>query len=241
MRSDDPAYNFPQPSEIWLRAPDERSPGFFPAFARISVALQQALRDRVPEAYFEKLENYRDTKKAYPMLIYRSSRPFRARMRTELNYDVLNPAALARVFRSAKQCLPELLARTEALLSDAGCYDLTHYYQSKRTTDIIDSVQRLSKSRRCLYVLIRSESVLMNALIELGGLGALSPRNQLKRIAAFEKRWSFQLRRLYPGTDFLSLAPALLDAATQALDEFLNRPAVPEDAAAAENPGESAV
>ncbi len=175
------------------------------------------------------------------MLIYRSSCPFRARMRTELNYDVLNPAALARVFRSAKQCLPELLTRTENLLSDAACHDLTRYYQARHTVEIIDSVQRLSKSRRCLYVLIRSESVLVNALIELGGLGALSPRIQVKRTAAFKKRWSFQLRRLYPGTDFLSLAPALLEAATQALMEFLNRPAAPEDDSAADNPGENAV
>jgi hypothetical protein len=236
MRSEDPADNFPQPGEAWLRAPDERSPDFFPAFARISVAL----RDRVPAAYFEKLENYRETKKAYPMLIYRSSRPFRARMRTELNYDVLNPAALARVFRSARQCLPELLTRTENLLSEAGCYDLTRYYQAKRTVEIIDSVQRLSKSRRCLYVLIRSESVLVNALIELGGLGALTARNQIKRTAAFKKRWSFQLRRLYPGTDFLSLAPALLESATQALVEFLNRPAASGDDSVPDNPGESA-
>ncbi len=239
MQPDIHAYNFPQPGETWLLAPDERSPDFFPAFARISVALQQALRDRVPAAYFENLENYRDTKKAYPMLIYRSSRPFRARMRTELNYDVLNPAALARVFRSAKQCLPELLAQTENLLSDAGRYDLTRYYQARRTPDIVDSVQRLSKSRRCLYVLIRSESVLMNALIELGGLGALSPKHQLKRRAAFEKRWTFQLRTLYPGTDCRSLAPTLLDAATNALVEFLNRPAIAEDDPPPENPDES--
>ena len=225
MPADFPGFNFPQPSQGWLRAPAECSPDFLPAFARISVALQQALRDRVPDAYFENLDNYQDTKKAYPMLIYRSSRPFRARMRTELNYDVLNPAALARVFRSAKHSLPELLARTENLLRDAGRHDLTRCYQARRTADIIESVQRLSKSRRCLYVLIRSESVLMNALIELGGLGALRPRDQIKRTAAFAKRWNFQLRRLYPGGDFLSLAPDLLDTATQALLDFLNRPA----------------
>lgn len=222
---------FPKPGASWLLAPDERSPDFFPAFARISLALQQTLRDRVPVAYFENLENYRDTKRAYPMLIYQASRPFRARLRTELNYDVLNPAALARVYRSAKQCLPEFLARTENLLSDAGCYDLTHFYQPRRTTDIIDSVQRLSKSRRCLHVLIRSESVLMNALIELGGLGALSSKERASRTAAFEKRWSFQLRRFYPGADFVSLAPALMDAATQALTGFLSPPPVSTDVA----------
>ena len=236
MPSDAPGSNFPQLGETWLRAPGERSTDFFPAFARISVAVQQVLRERVPAAYFEKLDNYGDTKRAYPMLIYRASRPFRARMRTELNYDVLNPAALARVFRSAKQCLPDLLEQTQVLLNGAGRSDLTRYYQPRRTSDIIASVQRLSKSRRCLYVLIRSEGVLTNALIDLAGLGSLSPRHRLKRTATFEKRWSFQLRRLYPGTDFLSLAPALLEAATRALSEFLERPApIPEDDSPADN------
>src|SRR5579883_353256 len=228
MHPNVPASNFPRPDDTWLSAPQERSGDFFPAFARISVALQKTLRDRVPALYFENLQRYRDTHRAYPMLVYRASRPFRARMRTELNYDVLNPAALVRIFRSAKQFLPELLAQTEPLLAAAGLNEITRYYQPKRAHNIIDAVQRLSKSRRCLYVLIRSESVLMNALIELGGLGTLRPKHQAKRIAAFEKRWTFQLRRLYPGADFLSLAPGLLHAATSALTEFLNRPAAEE-------------
>ena len=219
--------NFPRLAEIWKHAPRERSAGFFPAFARISVALQRTLRQSVPAVYFEDLENFRDTKKAYPMLVYRASRPFRARTRTDLTYDVLNPATLARVFRSAKQCLPELLPEIEHRLRAAGWDDSARHYQPKRSSDIVDSVQRLSKSRRCLHVLIRCESMLMNALIDLAGLGTLRPKPQLKRIAAFEKRWSFELRRIYPGIDCLSLAPELLDAATDALVEYLNRPLSP--------------
>ena len=225
-----PGNDVPRPNTTWLSAPPERSAGFFPEFARISVALQCALRDRVPAVYFENLENYRDTQRAYPMLVYRASRPFRARMRTELNYDVLNPAALARVYRSAKQFLPAVLQQTEARLANAGLADVARHYRAKRTLDIVDSVQRLSKSRRCLYVIIRSEGVLMNALIELGGLGALNPKQQASRIASFQKRWTYQLKRLYPGTDFLGLAPDLLNAATNGLGDFLNRPAVDETA-----------
>ena len=224
-------YDVPRPNTTWLSAPPERSADFFPAFARISVALQSALRNRVPAVYFENLENYRDTQRAYPMLVYRASRPFRARMRTELNYDVLNPAALARVYRSAKQFLPVVLEQTEARLANAGLGDVARHYRAKRTLEIVDSVQRLSKSRRYLYVIIRSEGVLMNALIELGGLGALNPRQQAHRIAAFEKRWTFQLKRLYPGTDFLGLAPDLMNVATAALGEFLDRSAAKTAAA----------
>lgn len=224
MESCVPVNKFPTLGADWLLAPDERKPDFFPVFARISVALQQTLRARVPAAYFENLENFRDTKKTYPMLLYQASSPFRARMRTELTYDVLNPEMLGRVFRSAKQYLPELLAATELRLTDAGLADIARDYQPRRCTRIVDSVERLSKSRRCLYVLIRTENILMNALIDLAGLGALRAKEQMKRKAVFEKRWSYELRRIYPGIDCLNLATPLLEAATQALAEILAEP-----------------
>jgi hypothetical protein len=116
------------------------------------------------------------------MLLYQASRPFRARMRTELTYDVLNPATLARVFRNARQGLPELLTLTELRLAAAGLEDVARSYESRRCADIV-AVQRLSKSQRCLYVLIRTENVLLNALIDLGGLGALRPKELVKRKA----------------------------------------------------------
>ncbi len=220
MQANPPEITFPPLPACWLTAPDERSPEFLPAFARISLAVQTALRLRVPAAYFERLENYRDLKRAYPMLIYQASRPFRARVRTELTYDVLNPEATARVLRRAKPALIELLGQTENRLRAAGCHDVAHFYRPKLVAEIIESVQRLSKSRRCLYILIRVESVLMNALIDLSGFGALRPKEQVRRTTTFEKRWSFQLRRFYPGTDYLWLAPALLDAASEALQSF---------------------
>jgi hypothetical protein len=221
MQSHDEGTNFPVLGDEWLLAPDERSPDFFLAYARVSVALQQTLRANLPAIYFANLENFRDTKKAYPMLLYQASHPFRARLRTELTYDVLNPATLARVFRSARQSLPEVLALTELRLAAHGLEDLARCYQPRHSAAIVDAVQRLSKSRRCLYVLIRTENVLMNALIDLGGLGRLRTRDQLKRKALFEKRWTFELRRIYPGIDCLSLATPLLDSTTRGLADFL--------------------
>ena len=237
MRSYDAGSNFPVLGDDWLLAPDERSTDFFLAFARISVALQQTLRANLPARYFANPENFRDTKKAYPMLLYQASRPFRARLRTELTYDVLNPATLARVFRSARQGLPELLALTELRLATAGLENVARCYQPRRSADIVDAVQRLSKSRRCLYVLIRTENVLMNALIDLGGLGALRPKDQVKRKALFEKRWTFELRRIYPGIDCLSLAAPLLGSATQALTDFLKAREAPDGSEPSEAPG----
>ncbi len=98
-----------------------------------------------------------------------------------------------------------------------GVYELAALYEPGRANAILQSVQKWSKSRKCLYVLIRAEGVLVNTLIELAGLGSLPQRQQARRVASFEKRWRFQLRRMYPGTDFTWLASELLEVATEAL------------------------
>jgi hypothetical protein len=215
----DSAASFPKPGPGWLAAPDERTPGFFPAFARVSVAIQTLLRERLPVHYFADSQTFGNIKTAYPMLVYRASRPFRGKMRTELSYDVLNPKTLATFFRSVRPALPEVVEAAKSRLLAKGLHEFAKLYEPSRANSILDSVQRLSKSRKCLYVLIRAESVLVTTSIDLAGLGSLPIKQQAKRMASFEKKWRYQLRRMYPGTDFTWLAPELLAAATQALAE----------------------
>jgi|ERR1700693_2053594 len=217
MRAIIPGVICPEPDPSWLSLPAERSAAFLPTFARVSVAVQSVLRERVPAVHFQNLERFRDWKSAYPMLVYEASRPFRGRVRTELTYDVLNPRLMAILFRRAKGNLTQLLEQTEAELRAEGRTEVAAHYSSRRALEIIQSVQRLSAPRRYLYRLVRSESVLVDAVVDLNGLGSLSAREQAKRLAAFRKKWQFQLRRLYPGGDFSALAPALLDAVTKAL------------------------
>lgn len=211
--------SFPKPGPEWLAAPDERTPGFFPAFARVSVAIQTVLRERIPSYYFMDSHVFTNVKTAYPMLIYRASTPFRGKMRTELTYDVLNPKTLAAFFRTVRPNLGPALEGVKARLLGEGLTELATSYEPARSQSILESVQRLSKSRKCLYVLIRAESVLVTTLIDLAGLGGLPIKQQARCTASFEKKWRYQLRRMYPGTDFTWLAPELLDAATRALAE----------------------
>src|SRR4029077_13158015 len=123
-------------------------------------------------------------------------------------------------FRRAKNNMIPLLERVEAELRAAGFEEVAQYYSLKRSPGVIETVQRLSASRRCLYRLVRSESALVDALVDLSGLGNVRAKEQAKKLAAFRKKWQFQLRRLYPGVDFSAIAPALLDSATQALLSF---------------------
>ena len=217
MQGINTAAGFPSLHPCWLTAPDERTPGFLSTFAAISLAIQTVLRERVPAAYFAGLENFHNVKTAYPMLVYQASKPFQGKMRPELTYDVLNPNTLAKFFRTAKPNLVEILQGVEARLRGAGLDQLATQYEPRRLAFVIQAVQRWNKSRKCLYILIRAEGVLVNTLVELGGLGSLGPKLQARRMASFEKKWRFQLRRLYPGTDFTWLATELLDSATQAL------------------------
>jgi hypothetical protein len=209
--------NFPTLSPGWRSMPAERSAAFLPAFVRMSVAIQSILREQVPLEYFGDVEKFRDMRTAGPMLVYQASPPFRGKKRAELTYDVLNPALIAMLFRRAKPQLTELLERVEHRLRAEGLVELADQYAPRRAGGILNNVHRLSKSRRYLYVLIRGESVLVDALVQLSGLGDLPPKVQAKRWACFAKRWNFQLRRLYPGRDFTRLVPVLLAAAEDAL------------------------
>ncbi len=217
MQSITPKANFPPLHSGWLAMPGERSVTFLPAFGRMSVAIQSALREHVPVDYFEDAGKYRDLRSAWPMLVYQASVPFRGKKRAELTYDVLNPALIAMLFRRAEPRLSKLLEEVESRLRAEGRDDLAHQYAPRHAAAILNSVKKLSKSRRYLFVLIRGESVLVDALVQLGGLGDLPPKARLKRWASFGKRWNFQLRRLYPGNDFTYLVPVLLTATEQAL------------------------
>jgi hypothetical protein len=213
------AISFPKPGLGWLAAPDERTPRFFPVFARVSEAIQTLLRERVPSHYFVDPRAFTNVRTAYPMLVYQASRPFRGKMRTELTYDVLNPKTLAAFFRTVRPALAEVLEVVKGRLLAEGLTELAALYEPSHANAILESVQRLSKSRRCLHVLIRAESGLVTTLIDLAGLGNLAVKQQARRMASFEKKWRYQLRRMYPGIDLTWLAGELLETATRALEE----------------------
>ena len=215
-----PGIERPEIDASWLTLPSERSAAFLPTFTRISVALQSALREHVPAIYFKNPERFRDWKSAYPMLVYQASRPFRGRVRTELTYDVLNPRLMTVLFRRAKATLIPVLENVEAALRAEGLGEVADFYLPRHSLEILKTVQRLSASRRCLYRLVRNEAALVDALVNLSGVGKLSPKAQLKKLAAFRKKWQFQLRTLYPGGDFSPVSSELLEAAAQALRSF---------------------
>ena len=159
---------------------------------------------------------------AYPMLLYQASRPFRGNSRTEFTYDLLNPLLITNLVRGAKPKLMELVAQVEARLRAQGLDELADKYAARGIAESLKAIKKVYRGRRCLHGLIRGENVLVDALIQLNGLGTLAAKDRVRRMATLEKKWSWQLRRLYPGTDFTWLGPVLFDAATKALLVYLS-------------------
>ena len=217
MPSEVPEIKLPALDPRWLSTPAESDAAFLPAFIRISVAIQTTLRDLIPREYFRNVARFSDPKTATPVLVYQATPPFRGKKRSELTYDVLHPGLVAALFRRTKPALIDLLASVELRLRAEGFPDLARLYSPLRVATILHDIQRLSKSRRYFALLIRAEGVLFDALAGLNGLGDRSLRAQNQAWTTFAKRWTYQLRRLYPGCDFSNLSPPLLEAAAVAL------------------------
>jgi len=209
-----------KPDARWFSAPGERDLDFLPAFGAVSKAVQIAIRECLPTAYFQSMDEFQDREKANAVLLFQATPPFRAKVRTDLTYDVLNPKMLELLARKSKKRLAHVLASVERKLSVADLFELAPEYAPRQAAEIVASVQRLARSRRCLLGLIRAEGVLVDALVQLGGAGDLSARKQRTRMASFRKKWNHQLRRMCNRRDFSALGPPILEAATQALASF---------------------
>src|ERR1700682_1113653 len=99
-----------KPDIRWFSAPGETELDFLPAFAAISKAVQIALRQGLPPAYFASVDEFQDRERANAVLLFQATPPFRAKIRTDLTYDVLNPKMLAKLARRSKPGLTRLLA-----------------------------------------------------------------------------------------------------------------------------------
>jgi hypothetical protein len=218
----------------WLDAPGERDPGFFPVYARVSVAVQRAIRVWLPYVYFSDLDRYGTLDAAFPLIVYQASRPFAGRPKYDFSYDVTNERCVAGFFRMAASQLSGELARAEELLLRAGEKRTAAFYSPKQARSILSSVQR---KPRLLYSLLVADAFLVSALVNLGCQGhslkekaAQDPAEAVRSLSRFAgefvKAFHGKLRRLYGGREFLTLGGLLLVEATAALNAETGAPSV---------------
>ena len=204
------------PDPRWFEAPRERSPQFFITYAKVSLALQRALRQLALRDYFSDIGRYRNENSALALLAYASSRPFRPTTRTDFAYDVTNPSAMARFYNISKKKLIAALGETQARLLAAGEPELAKIYDPREVGQVLKLVKKQKRFRKPLHRLLIAEGKLLNELTGFSGLENATPRERLKQGAAITKQWRAILSHLCLGSDMSALAPELFAVATDA-------------------------
>ena len=191
----------------WLSAPDELHPRYFQTWQNVSIALQQALRQWIPEVYFRDVARYEDREAAYPLLVYEASRICHGRPRTEFTYDIADPETLPCAMKLIGRALQGVLKRVEGRLHEAGRPELARRYAPVWYEDVLRAVQR---KPRQMIALLGDESALVNAVIDLG------TARRMEAVKPFAKSAHLALRHV-SGVDMRPLARRALEAATKAL------------------------
>jgi hypothetical protein len=201
----------------WFDAPRELSAEFFPAFVRVSMALQAELRRLLPNLYLSDVKRFENTHMAYPLLVYGASRPFPGAPRTDFTYDILNREMMKMFYFSARNDLPAMLASIYKRLRAAGLAEIAAKYRADRSKRIIASVQRLKGERRRLNHIVTMETRMVNDLIGFAGTRDLSPFRQQMVARRIRKALTMRLRRIYAKYDFTARIDEIIDAITPAL------------------------
>jgi hypothetical protein len=183
--------------ETWASAPKETDPGYFRLWQRAAVELQRALRQWIPELYFENPRRFEDRDAAYSVIVYAASRPCYGRPTTEFTYDLADPATLPSAMRSIGHATRRVLAPLEQRLRDSGRPDLAIRYAPVWYQDILRAVQ---KKPKMLIGLLAAEARMVDAVIDLGATG---------NVTRFERAATLALRSV-GGVDMRSLAPRAL-------------------------------
>jgi hypothetical protein len=191
----------------WTGAPDEMQGSYFGAWQNVSMALQKALRQAIPEIFFRDAARYEDREAAYPLLVYAASRICRGRPRTEFTYDVADPEMLPCALHMIGRSLQAVLARVEARLHQAGRPELARRYAPVWHEDVLRAVR---KKPRPLIGLIGDEAALINAVIDFG------TARRMEGVKPFARTAHLALRHVM-GIDMRPLAARALETATEAL------------------------
>ena len=212
--------------QAWLHAPRERTSDFFEVYSAVAVTLQRVLRQWLPYVYFNDLDRYDDLDGAFPLLVYRSMRPFPSVTRSQFTYDILCPDGPEFSDRTTYRALLHELERTSQLLLEEGRRRTARFYAPDQARHILASVQYRPG---LLNSLLTADAFLVDSLVSLGVKGrqlgeALpgDPRAAARELAKFSDRFvaAFhrRLRRLYRGRDLAPLGSLLLLEATRTLN-----------------------
>ena len=206
----------------WFDAPGDRDTSYTAAYGEIALAVQRVLRQELPRLWFSKPERYGKLADSHAMLVYKCSRPFLGRTRTELTYEFQNPDSMKRFFKTANLAMPAELDRVQQVLSGS---ELARHYQRIFSRDIVGEV---ASRRHNLDRLMSAESTIIECFIQFGMVGhefryrmSSHPQHTAEGIARYAADFAsaliYRTKRIHPTLDYCDLALPLLMEASIAL------------------------
>lgn len=195
--------------QVWLSAPRERTPSYFPVYASVSRALQSALRRWVGDWLCEHPDAIERRVSAYSLLAFSCTRPYSGRPTNIFTYDVQQGTALDQALRTASRLLSERLALIDGAQRAAG---------RPGTISLMPArvAEYVRKNRRPIYKMFNVETALMNEILKFTQINI--PKMGVEK-ASLELRSAFE-KHLHRFTDEFDMAErtgALLRIATEAL------------------------
>ncbi len=222
----DPEPRMWQPRNGWAAAPSERGARYAVVYARVSIALQTAMREWIPSLYFDGVARFDDLDMAQGMIAWRASRPAVGEHVDRLSYDVLDPAMMTRCFfwveRNIRPVLSSLLPVTEKFDSSRR-----GFFDPRNTNRIL---LRLRRAQRGFQTILKVEEDIITQLVKLV---AATSKLQAKverqpRLVATEVERSVQrtfatvearLRRIIPHSDIETVMRMLVIVLTKSLEQ----------------------
>lgn len=206
----------------WFDAPGDRETTYTPAYGEIALSVQRVLREELPRLWFSKPERYARLADSHAMLVYKCSRPFLGRTRTELTYEFQNPNSMKRFYKTANRAMPAELDRIQEILKGSG---LARHYQRIFARDIIGEV---ATRQHNLDRLMSAESTIIECFIQFGRIGhefryrmSSHPQHTAEGIARYAADFAsaliYRTKRIHPTLDCRDLALPLLMEASSAL------------------------
>jgi hypothetical protein len=196
-------------SLIWKNAPNERDLRHFRHWQRVSLALQTALRQWIPELYFSDAKRWEQREAAFPLLVYSACRLYYGRPRTEFTYEIADPRTIPLATHNIGRALQSRLQPIEKLLHASGQIRLGMRYSPVWHEDIVKAVR--NKPRR-LLTLLAAETRFIGAVINLG-----TTRDEQRFL-----RMSNAALRNVLGNDMRPLIPQLLEETARCVDHLID-------------------
>ncbi len=205
-----PSLNAPIDFSVWMTAPRERTPNYFPTYSAVSRAMQSTMRGWVGEWLAANPEILKRPHTAYAILVYLCTHPFSGRPTNIFTYEIQDTKSLNRAFRSAGSKLGRHLKKLDT--KRFGWFTRQHYF-AYRSKEVVAYV---FKNPRVIYRMLHVETILMDSILKFAIMD-LPTIGEKEALVKLRRSFNVQLHRFSEQFDLSTRSEELLRIATNAL------------------------